>query len=337
MDCFFAVLDESMPLTITELSTRNCFVPRPGYCFVEADIAGLEGVTLAQVEIWTIKDDTKAKQINSGIDLLSVTGAAIAGETYDVFMPKAKGVGRPKDPAAAHIRNLSKVAVYGKPGGMADKTLVGFARTSYGIRLGATPANPRPTRDQQIAEAERIGGFWRAANPHDQRYLEFIRTTRRNDGRYYVVIGHPSVGSVVRRGKSTYCAACNSLFQGLGALAAGEITWDVTKACHGMGTGGCANPLFGCRLVMHAYDSWLLEVPLGHQTEAGHELVRIIKSAGRRKVPDVTIKAEPVAMSVWDKAAELITDRAGNILICGTTEAEERLREIEQEKRRAAA
>jgi len=329
-----------LPLIISELSTRSCFTPRPGHCFVEADIAGLESVTLAQVELWTIKSDTKANQINSGVDILSVTGAAIAGESYATFMPRAKGVGGvPKDPAAAHIRNLSKVAVYGKPGGMADKTLVGFARTSYGIRLGATPANPRPTREQQIAEAVRIGGFWRDANPHDQDYLEFIRTTRGQDGMYHVVIGHPSVGSVVRRGKSTYCAACNSLFQGLGALAAGEITWDVVRAAYT----ALQSPLYGCRLVMHAYDSWLLEVPLGRQTEAGHELVRIIKSAGARKVPDVKIKAEPVAMAVWDKAAELVTDANGNILIWGTPECDERraalaaLKEGQHEQRRTGS
>jgi hypothetical protein len=318
-----------VPLTVTELSTRNCFVPRSGHVYVEADIAGLEGVTLAQCEIWTIRNDTKAKQINAGVDLLSVTGAAIAGETYDVFMPKAKGVGMPKDPAAAHIRNLSKVPVYGKPGGMADKTLVGFARTSYGIRLGATPSNPRPTREQQIAEATRIGGFWRDANPADQEYLNFIRTCRRGE-RYEVIIGHPSIGSVVRRGKATYCAACNSLFQGLGALAAGEITWEVVKACYATP----ASPLYGCRLVMHAYDSWLLEVPIGRHTEAGHELVRIIKMAARRKIPDVLVKAEPVAMAVWDKAAETVIDTDGNMLIWGTEACAEYL--ATQKKAQAA-
>ncbi|MES2384486.1 MAG: hypothetical protein V4593_08050 [Pseudomonadota bacterium] len=316
-----------MPLIVQELNTRNCFVPRPGFCFVEADIAGLEGVTLAQCEIWTINDRTKADQINAGIDLLSVTGAAIAGEPYATFMPKAKGVGRPKDPEAAHIRNLSKVPVYGKPGGMANRTLVGFARTSYGIRLGQTASNPWPTREQQLAEADRIGGFWEAANPNDVEYLNFIRSCRRGD-RYEVIIGHPSVGSVVRRGKATYCAACNSLFQGLGALAAGEITWEVVKACYGHSAAGTQSPLYGCRLVMHAYDSWLLEVPLGRQTAAGHELVRIIKMAARRKIPDVTVKAEPVAMAVWDKAAEtVIANDTGELLIWGTPECQEYLAE----------
>lgn len=312
-----------MPLTVTELSTRNSIVPRPGHCFVEADIAGLEGCTLAQVELWTLHDSRKADKINAGIDLLSETGAAIAGMSYAEFMPAAKGIGRPKDPALSHIRNLSKVPCYGKPGGMADETLVGFARTSYGIKLGATPSCPRPSRAVAEAEARRIGGYWRSAAPFDQDYLNFIRSTRGQDGRYYVIMGHPSIGNVIRRGGATYCAACNSLFQGLGALAAGEITWEVQKACYAMPT----SPLYGCRLVMHCYDSWLLEVPLGRQTEAGHELVHLIATAGARKVPDVKLKSEPVAMMVWDKGAELVESKTGEILIWGTPECDERIKE----------
>jgi hypothetical protein len=285
---------------------------------VEADIAGLEGCTLAQCEIWTLGDSRKADKINAGIDLLSETGAAIAGMTYEEFMPRAKGIGRPKDPHCSHIRNLSKVPCYGKPGGMADETLVGFARTSYGIKLGATATNPRPTREQSEAEARRIGSYWRRAAPFDQDYLDFIRTTRGRDGRYYVVIGHPSVGSVIRRGGATYCAACNSLFQGLGALAAGEITWEVQKACYT----NPKSPLYGCRLVMHCYDSYLMEVPLGRQTEAGDELVRLMITAGARKVPDVKLKTEAVAMLAWDKSAERVV-KNGELLIWGTPEAAE--------------
>lgn len=316
-----------MPLTVTELSTRNSLIPRPGYCFVEADIAGLEGCTLAQVEIWCLKDSRKADKINAGIDLLSETGAAIAGVDYATFLAGAKGKGALHVPAYSHIRNLSKVPCYGKPGGMADETLVGFARTSYGIKLGATPSNPRPTRAQAEQEARRIGGFWRQAAPFDQDYLNFIRTTRGQDGRYYVVMGHPSIGSVIRRGGATYCAACNSLFQGLGAIAAGEITWAVQRACYTDRN----SPLYGCRLVMHCYDSWLLEVPLGRQTEAGWELVRIITESGARKVPDVQLKAEPVAMLVWDKGAELVESPSGEILLWGSEECEDEL------KRRKAA
>ncbi len=308
-----------MPLIVNDYGVRDCFVPRPGCVYIDADIEALELCTLGQVEIWTIKDDTKARQLNSGVDPHSLTGTDIQGKglTWQQFKALTKS-----DKAAKNIRNLAKVPNFGKPGGMADTTLVSFARTSYGIKLGATPDNPRPSRDLQDAEAIRIGSAWKRANPNDQAYLDFIRTCRRGD-RYEVIIGHPSIGSVVRRGKATYCAAANSLFQGLGALAAGEITWELQKACYA--TPG--SPLYGWRLVMHAYDEWLLEGPIGRQTEAGAELEAIIKRAGARKVPDVAFRAEAVAMCRWIKSAERVVDTGGNLMIWGTPECQEYLAE----------
>jgi hypothetical protein len=317
-----------MPMKVAEYGVRDCFIPRPGNVFIDADIEALELCTLAQIEIWCLKNHVKAKQINSGLDLHSITGAAIAGVTYAEFRRRVLD----GDKEFKNIRNLSKVPGFGKPGGMADTTLVSFARTSYGIKLGATSENPRPCRELQEAEAIRIGGFWRDANPNDQEYLEFIRTCRRGD-RYEVIIGHPSIGSVVRRGKATYCAAANSLFQGLGAIAAGEITWEIQKACYA--TPG--SPLFGCRLVVHAYDEWLLECPLGRQTEAGEELSRIIRVAGARKVPDVGFRADTCAMVRWIKSAERVLDASGNLLIWGTPECDAEFKRQQQAKKEKKA
>ena len=260
------------------------------------------------------------------MDLHCVTGAVIAGTDYKTFFRGAKG----QDPdthepctfnkAFKNIRGLAKIPNFGKPGGMADKTLVGFARTSYGIRLGATEQNPFPAKEVAIAEAERVGGFWREANPCDVEYLSYIRSLK-SGNRYNVIIGHPSIGHVLRRGQATYCAAANSLFQGLGALAAGEITWELQTACYI----DSSSPLFGWRLVMHAYDEWLLEGPIGQQTEAAAELERIIIAAGRRKVPDVVFRTEAVGMVNWAKNAERVV-RDGELLLWGSEECEDYLR-----------
>lgn len=316
-----------MPVAVQEVGIRECFVPRPGNCFIDADIEGLELNTLAQAEIWTIRDDTKARQLNSGMDLHCVTGAVIAGVGYNEFFRGAKGhePGSPEIKTAfnsefKNIRGLAKIPNFGKPGGMANKTLVGFARTSYGIKLGATQNNPRPSKAQANAEAERIGGFWCDANPNDVEYLDFIRTLKRGK-RYDVIIGHPSIGHVLRRGKATYCAAANSLFQGLGAIAAAEITWELQTACY-IDT---SSPLFGWRLVMHAYDEWLLEGPIGTQTEAAAELERIIIEAGARKVPDVGFRTEAVCMAMWAKNAQRV-EKGGELLIWGSDECKDYLR-----------
>ena len=312
-----------MPLTATEVGTRECFEPRPGYIYIDADIDQLEMCTLAQAEIWTLGDRTKADQINNEIDLHCVTGGFIARVPYEVVLAGKGGEYK-------SVRNLAKVPNFGKPGGMADETLIGFARSSYGIKLAATAEDPRPCREAQVAEARRIGRAWRAANPADVAYLEYIRTLRQRGGgkRYNVTIGHPSIGVYFHRGQATYCAAANSLFQGLGALAAGEITWLVQQACYWEEQ----SPLFGCRLVVHAYDEWLLECPIGRQTEAGDELVRLIKVGMNHMVPDLAARTEAVAMAIWTKAAKRVV-RDGELLIWGTEECSDY---VEQQKKEAA-
>jgi hypothetical protein len=326
-----------MPLELNDFSVRESFEPRPGCVFIEADVEALEMVTLAQVEIWLLKDYRKAKQINSGADLHCVTGVTIAsGLNYREFYRAAKGEDPEThepcavDPIAANQRNLSKVPNFGKPGGMADRTLVGFARTSYGIKLGATPDNPRPSRAISEAVAEHIGACWRKANPNDQDYLDAMRSTRRGDGLYHVVIGHPSVGAVIKRGRASYCAACNSPFQGLGALASGDITFEIQRACYALPK----SPLYGCRLVIHAYDSWLLECPRERVTEAAAELTRIIESVGRRKIPDVIVRAPAAASVAWAKTTKrVVHHNSGELLVWGTPECDEYL---ESKKKKAA-
>lgn len=319
-----------MPLNVSEVGVRESFIPPPGCCFIDIDIEALEMVTLAQVEIWLLNDWRKAKQINDGQDLHCVTGKEIAHTDYRTFFRKAKGKDPddkkwrgPVDKEFANIRNLAKVPNFGRPGGMANPTLVSYARTSYQIRLGATPKNPRPTRAQAEAEAEVIGRAWERANPNDVDYLHRMRGCRQQDGRHSVIIGHPSIGIVIRRGGATYCAACNSPFQGLGALVAGEITWELMKAMHVRQGPDCAwRDLYGCRMNMHAYDAWLLSCPISQVTEAAHALEALVCTVGRRKVPDVEIRAEAAAMNRWSKSAERINDpKTGNVLVWGTPEA----------------
>jgi hypothetical protein len=328
-----------VPLVINDFSVRECFVPRPGLAFIDADIEALELCTLAQVEIWLLNDRRKADQLNQGLDPHCLTGCVAAGMNYKDFYRAAKGedpdtgakVPGGKNKAQANRRNMAKVPNFGKPGGMADHTLVGFARTSYGITLGATPENPRPSKAVQEAVAEQIGAFWRRANPNDQDYLDAMRSTRRGDGMYHVVIGHPSVGAVIRRGRATYCAACNSPFQGLGALAAGDITFELQRACYALP----ASPLYGCRMVVHAYDQWVLEAPLARVTEAAAELTRIIETVGARKIPDVRLRAPAAASATWSKSAERVVDDAtGELLIWGTDRCTEYL---ESKKAKKAA
>ncbi len=49
----------------------------------------------------------------------------------------------------------------------------------------------------------------------------------------------------------------------------------------------------------------------------------------------MVFRAEAVAMSEWDKQAERVTSKMGELLIFGSPEANERLAEIKKEKQAA--
>lgn len=310
-----------MPLVVQDVGVRECFRPRPGFCYLDADIEGLELCTLAQVEIWTIQSRRKADRLNADECLHCHTAATILNTDYRGAYRLAKGEKDPRTGQWIHAptkqgketRNLAKVPNFGKPGGMADKTLVAFARSSYGIRLGATAENPRPTQEQAEAEAVRIGHYWARANPDDVEYLQYVRTLKCPGGMYMTTIP----GSTVRR-KGTYCAIANTHFQGLGAVVAGKINWALAWACYTdmdlPGWGRRFPALRQCRVVSHAYDEWLLECPIGLQTQAGAELEWIVVTVGGTATPDVRLKTEAVAMSAWSKAAERV-EKDGELLI----------------------
>jgi DNA polymerase-1 len=284
-------------LVTNDISVRECFVPRPGYCFLDIDIEGLELATLAQTEIWVLGDRSKADFLNAGGDAHALTGSVIHGEdlTWQQFKALTK-----TDKDAKNIRNLAKVPNFGKPGGMANKTLVSFARTSYGLRI---------TED----EAERIGQFWEEANPADVAYLDWVRTLRGPDKLYRFQLPAssraPEWAKRFIRGTCTYCAAANSGFQWLGAEVAANIDWALCKATM-VGNGA----LRRCRVVQMVYDQWLLECPIGLQTDAARELEHIVIHDGGKAVPDVQLRAEACAMDRWSKSAERV-EKDGELLI----------------------
>jgi hypothetical protein len=302
-------------LQTNEISVRECFVPRPGYCFLDIDITALELCTLAQVEIWILGARRKADFLNAGNDPHALTGAVVAGTSYADF----RALVAADDKEAKNIRNLAKVPNFGKPGGMANKTLVAFARTSYGLRITET-------------KAEEIGTAWEAANPDDVAYLDWVRTLRGPDKLYRFQLPKgckaPAWAKSFVRGKCTYCAAANTGFQWLGAEVAGLIDWALLEATM-VGKGALRH----CRVVNMVYDQWLLECPIGAQTEAAVELEHIVVHEGGKAVPDLQLRAEPCAMSSWSKSAKTVKSKTGELLIWGTPECDARIDQIDAEKK----
>lgn len=260
---------------------REAVIPRPGFCFLNADHGGLESCCLAQVIYSKLGRTEMLDKINAGQDLHCHIGAVMRGCSYDEFYRLAV-VEKQDEPFRQ--RQLGKVVNFGRPGGMGAKTLKFFAKQSYQLDL-----------TQETCKY--LISVWNEAHPDGKAYLDWINTLPRDrNDRFCVRL--PGYDTLVRRG-ATYCAAANCNFQTLGAALETEVGWILCKQIQ-LGRGA----LSFCRMVNFIHDEFMLECPIGIQTEAAAELVDIMTGPYvRRFLPDVTIDAEPVAMMRWTKSA----------------------------------
>jgi DNA polymerase-1 len=222
----------------------------------------------------------------------------------------ARAVPTPFDDA----RQAGKVANFGFPGGLGAKKLVLFARKTYKVSL---------TEDR----AKWLKGVWLETFPEWRRYFKLIDSWRGPDG--LITLRHLFSNRI--RGGANYCAACNSLFQGLGADATGAAWFAVVEACYAGGPcracggskytgasdpdpwGPCPwcketgiTPLFGARCVNYVHDEFILECEENTGHEIAHELVRLMIEGAAPYLPGVPPKAKPVLMRYWSKDAEQV-------------------------------
>lgn len=103
------------------------------------------------------------------------------------------------------------------------------------------------------------------------------------------------------RRKCSFCAALNTIFQGLAADCSKESGWELLKA--------------GFFLVNFIHDEYIAEVPLNKEfTSRCKEMAAIMMNTMQRFTPDVKVKASPAAMLKWCKAAEDYYDGEGDLL-----------------------
>ncbi len=270
------------------LSDRDCFVPRPGFVYAAADYSSMELRTLAQVCITLLGRSTIGDAFKAGRDPHDEMAARIMGVPYDVFMAKRNA----EDPEADNARGTAKVANFGFPGGLGAATLVHYAALTYGVTL---------TEDQ----ARALKGQWLRQWPEMTDYFAYINRLTEAD---FPQIAQLKSGRY--RGGVTYCAACNSLFQGLAADAAKEAGWLIARACYV----DTDSPLFGSRIVNFIHDEFVAEVPeeLGH--EAAQELARLMQAGAERWLPDVPVKVgKPLLMRRWLKNAKPVWENGRQV------------------------
>jgi hypothetical protein len=268
---------------------RECFVPRKGYVFAQADYSGLELATLAQACIDLLGRSILADVLNTGKDPHTDMASLILGISYD----EAVALKKAKDHDFDNARQTSKVANFGYPGGLGAAKLCLFARKSYGVDL---------TED----EAKALKQTWFQKWPEMHDYFAYVTNLQEKDGS----ITLEQLRSKRIRGGATYTAACNSFFQGLGADATGHAGWLVSKACY-VDRG---SPLYGCRIVNYVHDEFIVEAPTERAPEAAEELSRLMVLGASEWIPDVKLQAEPCLMTLWSKEARTLRDASGRLI-----------------------
>lgn len=268
------------------MEIRSCFVPRDGWVFAQADYDQLELRTLAQVCLVLLGESELAKVLNAGED----PHTAFAAEMLGISYREGCRLKDSKDPEFDKVRGAAKSANFGLPGGIGVPRFQSMAKKSYGVVLTL----------EQCADLKKS---WFRRWPEMRKYFDYISSCQNpNTGLYD--IRHVFTGREL--GGATYTAACNALFQGLGADCAKNAGWLLQKACYVERS----SPLFGSRPVNFIHDEYIVETPdCDNAHDAAHELARLMIEGANAFLPDVPATTEPILMRRWSKKAVAVTQR----------------------------
>lgn len=262
---------------------RECFRPRPGYVYVDADYGMLELCTWAQTCLWLFGRSRLAEVLNAGQDPHLDFAAQILSITYE----QAKARRKIGDKEVEQNRLVSKVGNFGFPGGLGAESFVDYAASSYKVNL-------------TVEQARELKRFWLAQWPEARAYFDYIASKEQGDS------GRISLQRFVTgswRSNISYTVACNDPFQSLGATAATWAGYDLARACyHEQG-----HVLFGSRPVNFIHDQYLVEVlDDEHAHDRAMAVADIMVRAAKRAIPDVTPKVEPLLCRYWSKDAKAV-------------------------------
>lgn len=270
---------------------RECFIPRHGCVYIDADYSMLELHTHAQICLWLFGYSRLAEILNAGQDPHSQVASVILGMSYeDVIAAKDAG-----DPHVSNVRDCAKVNNFGRRGGLGDEKLVAYAAKSYGVKITL----------QMAATLKEAG---ETTFPEMKDYAKYINGLESfpDSGRFNTVSPH----SNRLRADSTYCSAMNTLFQGLGADVATLAGWYLTWACY-VDEG---SPLYNARPVNFPHDQFLVECDEATAADGAREVERLMNAAGKAVLPDVPVKAKPLLARRWSKLAKRLTDKNGKLI-----------------------
>lgn len=268
---------------------RECWVPREGMVYVQADLAIAELCALAQCCIFMGVESKMGEALNEGRDLHLDLAANILGISYeDALSRKEKG-----DTEIKNTRQMAKAANFGIPGGLGVVSLIAFSKAAYGVILSE-------------AQAKELKQTWLKAYPEMQAYFRFVRDQLKVSE--YFELRQWRSSRI--RGNVGYTDGCNSPFQGLAADFGIDMCFHVSRSCYIDGD----SPLYGARPVAFVHDEIILEAPAERGHECALELQSIMERRARAWCPDIPISAEPCIMTRWYKDAEIRHDSNGRII-----------------------
>lgn len=275
--CRTSCSDPNMQQQPRRSGVRECFVPRPGYVLCSVDYHVAELCSLAQCLLDLFGASAMADELRAGRDLHVVFAADLAGISYD----EAKALSKAKDPRIKELRQASKAANFGIPGGLGAAALARYAK-GYGVILSDSEAVD--LRDQ-----------WLRRFPEMRSYFRHVSDQCRG-GTY--THRHPRTGFV--RGAVGYTDGCNHAFQHLTAAGAKEALYRVTREAYT----DRSSALWGTYPVMFVHDEIIAEVPELRAHEAAHRIADVMVETMNIYTPDVPARAEPALMRRWYKGAE---------------------------------
>lgn len=275
-----------------EGGVRECWIPRQGNVYVQADYSIAELCALAQCCIYMGVESSMAKALNEGRDLHLDLASKIMSISYDEALRlKAEG-----NKEIKNARQMAKIANFGIPGGLGVVSLVSFAKMAYGVVLTET-------------EATDLRNQWLEAYPEMKAYFRYVRDQLRTQERFEL----RQWRSARIRGNVGYTDGCNSPFQGLAADFGIDMCFHVARACYI----DVQSQLYGCRPVAFVHDEIILECEADRGHDAAIELQAIMERRARAWCPDIPIVAEPCIMTRWYKDAETKHDSHGRIIPWG--------------------